>query len=364
MMGPAVGTMIVREGLERAGVSVVHVNTQDRRTVFNVGTLDIRNVLLGLRHTAETAWQAVRWSVDLVYVPISQGRWGYARDAALIATSCILRKPVVVHLRGANFQQFYATAAPADRFVIRHTLAQASRAIVLTPSLRGVFAGLIPPERVRVLENAVVDPWPLGVEELVAARRRRAQQDPSAPNLLYVANDFAQKGFRTVIRALTHPGLEHARLRMVGAPPAPVAAEALLLASELGVRDRVELTGERLGREKHAEFAWADIFAYPTENDGQPLVVIEALAAGLPVVSTTFGGVPDTVGNAGVVVRPGDEAGFAVALRSLIRDPEKRLALGEAARARYLARYTPTHFQARLEVLFAEVLDEATRCAA
>jgi glycosyltransferase involved in cell wall biosynthesis len=77
-----------------------------------------------------------------------------------------------------------------------------------------------------------------------------------------------------------------------------------------------------------------DIFALASHWEGQPLSVIEAMAAGLPVIATAVGGLPELVGDAGVLVPPGDTDAFAAALRALVTDTERRRRLGEAARER------------------------------
>ena len=361
LMGPAIGTEIIRTAFERAGAEVIHVNTQDRRTVFNTGVLDLRNIALAFRHAGAMGWKAARSPVDVVYLPISQGRWGYARDALFFTIAHILRKPIVVHLRGANLQRFYRESTAFERRIIRATLSWSARAVALTPRLRHVYEGLVPAERVFVLENAIPDPWPAGVEHLLRERRRRAEDDPTALRILFVANNFAMKGAPTVVRALADPVLGNARVRMVGAPPPEMAQATEELAGRLGVRGRIELLGGLEGEEKWRQFEWADAFAYPTENDGQPLVVLEAMAAGLPIVASTFGGVPDTVAAAGVLVEPGDDAALAAALRRLIEEPDLRERLGSAARRRFLDRYTPEAFQRRFEALFADLLERAPR---
>jgi len=163
MMGPAVGTGIVCRALERMGVDVVHVNTTDDRrgsgeTVFYTNVLDFRNVALAALHSAQMVWETVRHRPQLVYIPISQGRWGYARDAVLMTIARVLRRPIVVHLRGSNLQRFFSQSTRVERHVISGTLGWATYAIALTPQLRGVYDGLVPVERVRVLENAIQDP--------------------------------------------------------------------------------------------------------------------------------------------------------------------------------------------------------------
>jgi colanic acid/amylovoran biosynthesis glycosyltransferase len=80
---------------------------------------------------------------------------------------------------------------------------------------------------------------------------------------------------------------------------------------------------------------------YPEE--GQPLVLLEALAAGLPIVSTRHAGIPDTVrdGLDGILVEPRDTGSLATTLERLASDPEERSRLGSAARQRYEQRYRP-----------------------
>ena len=352
-MGPSLYTRTLCDAFEAAGAAVVHVNTQDRRSVFNTGILDVKNLALGLLHVGQTAWRARRNRVQVVYVPISQNRWGYLRDAALIAAARAMRRPVVAHLHGANFQAYYGTATAPERWIVRRTLRACSRVLALTPGLRGVYAGIVDDTRIGVLENAVPDPWPEGAERLIEAR---AEREGGPLRLLYVANDFAVKGAANLVRAMAEPGLDDTMLKMVGAPPDEVAAATRALADELGVAARVELTGEVAGAELVALYEWADAFVYPTENDGQPLVVLEAMAAGLPIVTSTFGGVPDTVGDTAILVPPKAPAETAGAVRRLLAEPALRERMGRAARRRYEAVYTVAGFQRRVAEVFGPFL--------
>jgi glycosyltransferase involved in cell wall biosynthesis len=356
-MGPSVGTQVITAAFERAGARVISVNTQDRRNVFNTGVFDARNVVLGLCHAVALAWRALRHPVGVVYIPISQGRWGYIRDAVLMTIARVLRRPFVVHLRGSNLQRFYSLSTRLERAVIRRTLGWSARAIALTPSLRTVYAGLVPDERVRVLENAIVDPWPAGVDHLTAVRAMRAKSSPHHLRILFIANDFAMKGGLTVIRALADATLARASLRLIGDASEELRRTAEMLAFELGVAERVVVGRGCSGSAKWREFEWADVFAYPSENDGQPIVVIEAMAAGLPIVTSRCGGIPETVGDAAIVIDPRNPADLARELHRLIDEPQQRIELGRAARLRFVSHYTVDAFQARFERLFGELLD-------
>jgi glycosyltransferase involved in cell wall biosynthesis len=356
-IGPAIGTQMVRQAFERGGVEVVHVNTQDSRGISQIGALDPTNVVLAIVHAVQTAVTAARRRIDIAYIPISQGRWGYARDAVLMAILRLLRRRYVVHLRGSEFQDFIRTSSPLERFVIRRTLSWSERAIALTPNLEGVFAGVVPRERIRVLENAIVDPYPAGIDELRTLRAERAAEHPRALNVLYIANLFRLKGAFTLVRALARPGLEHVHVRLLGDPPGSELPELRELAKELGVADRVDTPGSVGGAAKAVEFRWADAFAHPTEAwDGQPVALIEAMAAGLPIVSTSYAGIPHTLGGTGIVIEPGDLDALAAALRSLVDDPGRRVELGDAARARFVSHYTPEPYQRRFTELFGELV--------
>jgi glycosyltransferase involved in cell wall biosynthesis len=104
------------------------------------------------------------------------------------------------------------------------------------------------------------------------------------------------------------------------------------LRPQLEARERVRLLGVR--RDTPELLAAADVFALASDWEGHPLALMEAMAAGLPVVATRVGGVEEIVGDAGLLVPAGDEEDLTRALRQLMEDPELRRRLGQAARER------------------------------
>jgi glycosyltransferase involved in cell wall biosynthesis len=108
---------------------------------------------------------------------------------------------------------------------------------------------------------------------------------------------------------------------------------------EHGLERRVHLLGQR--NEIPECLAASDVFVLSSNWEGNPLAVMEAMAAGLPVVSAGVGGVPELVesGQQGLLIRPGDRAGFTNALRTMLNNPEKRAAMANAARARAMAAF-------------------------
>ena len=96
-----------------------------------------------------------------------------------------------------------------------------------------------------------------------------------------------------------------------------------------GLEDRVSFVGEVKDGELAPYYDAADLFVLPTEYEGYGMAVAEAIAHGLPVISTPTGGIPDLVRTdlgtpAGILVEPGDATALAAALRLLVENPDER----------------------------------------
>jgi glycosyltransferase involved in cell wall biosynthesis len=114
--------------------------------------------------------------------------------------------------------------------------------------------------------------------------------------------------------------------------------------AELGLADAVTITGYLGQAEVAAELAKADIFVLPSFAEGVPVVLMEAMATGLPVVTTRIAGIPELVedGVSGRIVAPGDVAGLTDAIAGLLADPDRRTAMGIAGRAHVAAEHDVT----------------------
>jgi glycosyltransferase involved in cell wall biosynthesis len=133
----------------------------------------------------------------------------------------------------------------------------------------------------------------------------------------------------------------------------PVISKA---AAELGVAERVRLLGFR--DDVPRVLAGSDVFVLPTPSEGLSIAIMEAMAAGLPVVATAVGGNAELVeaGKTGLLVPAGDAAALADALRLLARDPARRRAMGRAARSRVTLEFTADKMADRYAELYEELL--------
>ncbi len=156
-----------------------------------------------------------------------------------------------------------------------------------------------------------------------------------SPTVLFVGRLYpAQKGLDPLIRAFARvPPSLHAQLRLVGEDWGGASVVAAL-ARSLGIADRVTMTGPLDRPALLAEYGRADVFVLPSLFEPYGIVLMEAMAAGLPIVASRVGGIPEVVleGENALLCPPGDTAALAVALERLLREPELRVRFGRRGR--------------------------------
>ena len=194
-----------------------------------------------------------------------------------------------------------------------------------------------------------------------AARARPAAPGPKALRVLCVGRLVPEKGQLILVRAVALM-LERGvavELVLVGDGPARAGLEREV--SRLGLADHVEVLGA-LGTDRVAEqYAHADVFCLASFAEGVPVVLMEAMAAGLPVVTTRIAGIAELVddGVCGRVVTPGRPEPIADALQLLAVDPHLRERWGSAGRERVMTNWKVSESATRLLELFAGARSEA-----
>jgi glycosyltransferase involved in cell wall biosynthesis len=181
-----------------------------------------------------------------------------------------------------------------------------------------------------------------------ANRPTRSGTANAVPVVLSVGRLVEKKGHDTLIRAaavLREKGVD-ARIRIAG--EGPEWARLQRLVHELGVADRVSFLGPLTPAEVESEYLAADVFALACrkladgDRDGIPNVLLEAMAHGLPVASTTLAGVHEAVidGDCGLLSAPDDPTGLAASLARLSESPDLCKAMGAAGRRRIAAAFS------------------------
>jgi glycosyltransferase involved in cell wall biosynthesis len=245
----------------------------------------------------------------------------------------------------------------AYNYLDRWSLPSADRVITVCQSFAKDLADAgVPAERISVQHNSIRVQPPASPEEVKALKRRFGIAENERV-VLAVGRLSQEKGHLDLISAFArlrdaHPDLV-AKLVIAGDGPERGRLEAAVNA--LGLSERVIFAGHI--NNVRVFYAAADLLALPSHSEGSPNVLLEAMAAGVPIVATTVGGVPEIVedSKSALLVSAGDPEALAAAIARLLTDKElaRRLAADAATAA---ARYTPESYVDSLLAIYREVI--------
>ena len=320
---PAAGMANQTEQLARLlhdeGVSLTVVPTNGAYRPAWVGRIRGLRACARLFGYALALRRALR-GAHLVHVMANSGWSWHFRAAPAIWAAHRARVPVVVNYRGGGAEAFFARSF---RWV-RPTLARADAVVVPSGFLEAVFRrhGL----------TADIVPNVIDLDRFRTASR----PDPGpAPCILVTRNLEPIYDIATAIRAFASIRRRFPGARLVVAGAGPLRGDLGRLAEELSVSDAVEFTGSLDNARMAARYREADLVLNPSRVDNMPISILEALASGVPVVTTNVGGIPFMVddGRTGLLVGPGDPEAMAAAAMRLLGDRDLAARLRAAGMA-------------------------------
>ncbi|MCA1619133.1 MAG: glycosyltransferase [Acidobacteria bacterium] len=284
---------------------------------------------------------------------VAQLRRVFARRAPDIVETHMIKSHFLVRLAGlaprrpwVAFHHGYTTTDMKMRLynrINRLTLPSATRvATVCGAFARQLERAGVKPERIFVRHSSVAAAARAGDDEALGLRALLGVAEGERV-ILSVGRLSREKGHADLLRALSHlaeidPALKFKAV-VVGDGPERAGLEAE--AASLGLKERVVFAG-------HADdvrpfYAAADVSALPSHSEGSPLALLEAMAAGLPVVATAVGGVPEVAadGETALLVPARDPRAFAAALSRVLSDDALARTLAANASARVASDFSP-----------------------
>jgi sugar transferase (PEP-CTERM/EpsH1 system associated) len=238
--------------------------------------------------------------------------------------------------------------------VNRWTIGLADRVIAVSANVRDFCVSHIglPADKLVVIYNGVELP------EEPTSSRQEARAELGLPGDGPVVGTVSRlnpvKGVDFLIQALAQ--MDDVTLVIIGDGPERAALE--VLAGDLGVAGRIHWAGHR--RDVPHLLPALDVFVQPSLHEGLPNTVLEAMAAGLPVVATAVGGTPEVVvdGLTGVLVPPRDSSALAGAVAMLLSDQNLRHGMGQAGRERVAKHFAARRMIEQTERLYEQLLSE------
>lgn len=336
----------------RADFTVVHVAPQLSRTQADIGRWRPGKVLALLRACATAlAARMKHGPMTFYYVPAPAKRAALYRDWAVMLLCRPFFSRLVLHWHAVGLGDWLQHRAMApERWLTQWLLGGAALSIVLAPEL-AADAQVLRPRQTAVVPNGIQDPA-VGVAALSA----RESASGTVCELLFLGAGTHEKGlFRTVAAVNTanaqRPG--SFRLTFAGSftSPADETAFSAAAAYSNGAIRHVGFADEKMKRQL---FTSSDVFVFPTTypHEGQPLVLLEALAHGLKIVSTRWRAIPGMLPREGVWLADAeDPADLVYALFAAADAPD----CSHTLRRHFLQHYTLAHHLETLAGVFREI---------
>ena len=220
---------------------------------------------------------------------------------------------------------------------------------VSAPQVEEIVAAGTPRERVHLVPNA----WPAGAERLPREEaRRRLGIEPGEFVAGWVGRLGPEKGPDVLVEACAHLSGTDIRVSVIG--DGALNDELRTRAGQAGLTDTIRWHGAV--SDAGSMFEAFDVFVLSSRTEGTPMVLFEAMAAGVPVVATRVGGVPDVLTEAEARLVPsGDARALAAAIRDVRFDPSAASRRAEAARARLARVYAVDPWIGRHTEIYREL---------
>jgi glycosyltransferase involved in cell wall biosynthesis len=291
-------------------------------------------------------------------------RYGHVLQASWVARSRSIPFVVTTHYHPADPWEPAVKKGllrMQDHFFGMTAYRQAGAVVAETRAEAAMLRDFVPADRLRIVPPGIdLEAW----SDLPTAESARASLALPPGYLLFAGRLAPNKGLLTGLEAWA-------------ALPSGERPPWVLVGQDWGMRGKLEERARALGVEKdlrilgnlpdatayRSAFAGATALILPSEYEAFGLVLLEAMAARLPVVATAVGGVPEAVedGRTALLVPPRDVAALSAALRTVLTDPAKARSLGDAGRARVEARFSWRQTAERLRSIYREIAEGAPR---
>ncbi|MEQ1921585.1 MAG: glycosyltransferase [Pyrinomonadaceae bacterium] len=284
----------------------------------------LRKMLLAVRAYLYFVVSCLFYRLEAVYVHMGSNASLY-RESGFVLLGKLFRKKVILHFHAGDVDEYLPRQPKPGRSFIGLGLRSADRIIAVSERSASQVAEIVPIEKITVIPNAI----DISAFKELPERFQQVNSD-GAIRLLFVGAAGKLKGESDLIKAL----------HLLKDNDPPLKASFLGYGTEeldqTGIGDMIEHLGPVSLNDRLTFYQNADIFVLPTYAEAMPISVIEAMAAGLPVITTPVGGIPEIVDDTieGYLCPVRDYKTLAEKISYLARNADVRTRIGRAARNR------------------------------
>ncbi|KAF0236785.1 MAG: group 1 glycosyl [Prolixibacteraceae bacterium] len=346
-----VGLQIKESKIINENFDCCYINLGTSISIDEIG----KNSLIKFFRHLTIIWKVLRNLVSnrpaLCYFAITAKGNAFYKDALVVLLVKIFRVKLVYHFhnKGVSTRQNRFIDNLLYGFVFKNT-----DVILLSKYLYTDIQSFIPEKKVHICPN--------GISKLDKPPMTLDKKQNQIVNILFLSNLIESKGVFVLLAAcsiLLQKGITF-KCDFVGGEGDINADQFQTKVRLLRLTNHVRYFGLKYGEEKNRAFCEADIFALPTSEDCFPLVLLEAMQNGLPIVSTFEGGIKDIVEDnvTGYLVQQKNVQSLAAKLELLIQNSELRINMGKAGRLKYEQEFTLIKFENRLMEILNQLVSK------
>lgn len=321
---------------DRWGVVYLHTHVEGRT---------YRKIGVAIAAIVRFAYLLLVRQVSVVHIHVSSNA-SFWRKAIFILMSRVARKPVLFHLHGGGFVDFYQDSGAVARCLIRAILRKVTRMVVLSDYWKTQLQGIAPCIRITPIYNPVC----ISTAHKTIVPRRAGQ-------ILFLGKICAEKGIYDLVSAFARV-LElfpHALLEIGG------DGELNTLRNNvrgLGIDHAVTIHGWVSGEAKARLLTESSILVLPSYVEGMPMALLEAMAHGLGIVATRVGAIPEILEDRreGILIEPRRVDPLLAALELLLANPCQSQRMGLRAAQKIRDRFQPSAVLPSIETIYSELM--------
>ena len=319
-----------------------YINLSTSLTIDEIGKNPIVKISRYFKILFQVIIRLIKDNPGLIYIAISAKGVGFYKDYPIALLAKLFRKKLVLHYhnKGVKTRQQNFFDDLLYRILFKNT-----KVILLSERLYEDVSKYVEKENVFFCPNGI---------PIINPEEKTTSKKNSVPKLLFLSNLIESKGVYVLLKALEilkNQGLKF-HCNMVGGEGDISSIKLNQKINDLNLQEYVTYLGKKYGDYKYEIFQSSDIFVFPTfyHNECFPLVLLEAMMFGLPVISTSEGGIPDIVkdGETSFVIDKQNPNQLAEKIKWFIDNPEEAILMGEKGREHFLENYTLEIFERRM----------------
>ncbi|HEB36039.1 hypothetical protein LCGC14_1495760 [marine sediment metagenome] len=348
--------------------NIIHLDTSNKRSNVERGRFDVLNILRTLRTIINILRLLIIYRPEIAIIPLARNRAGFLKWSTFILIASLFQTKIVSRLGGADFDKFYQPSSDLMKKYIKFVLKHINIIIVNAKRLKSQFKSLVNEKKIRVVYNAI-DVSEFNKGDYKSNKKYLGEEI----KVLYMGHISKAKGALVLLKAIPTVTKEMPNAKFLFAGdiikternilhidnPPDMEKEINFIIKEENIQSYIKFLGIIDGQRKIDTLSIADIFVFPSYSEGFPYVILEAMRAGLPIVATPVGALPEVFKNRENIlfVISGNSLDLAKKILIIIKNPRLREVMKKNNQKLIKEKFNLDRFGNEMIAIFNELQD-------